>query len=209
MKREAVAVLLGLALGLLAGLAYQGHRAAEAERRAHVADSLYRAEQLREVLAVRERARFDQARADSLLLARTALAAAGDTVTAIRARAARTTARATTALATAATLADTAETYRGLYQQAAEQRDDALGAADSANAAGGRLLAIIRADSVEMRNERARTADWKRAADSLALANADLMAHQRPGFDLKLGLGGFATGAVTTLVACVATGKCG
>jgi hypothetical protein len=209
MKREALAVLIGLALGLVTGLAWQGHRAAAAEKRAHTADSLYKATAQREVLAKAERATFDSARADSLRAVNIALTAAKDTVTAIRVRAKRTTARAGEALAQAATLADTAETYRSLYVEAAGQRDDALAAADSAHAAAGRLLAIIRADSLELQRERGRAADWKRAADSLALANADLMAHRRPEFNLKLGLGGFLSGAATATVVCVATKRCG
>lgn len=209
MKREAVAVLIGLAVGLLAGLAWQGHRASQAEQRAHVADSLYHATLDRETLAVKQRAAFDHLRADSLTAANAALAVSSAALTAIRQRAAGTTARASAALAQAASLADTADTYKSLYVEAAGQRDDALAAADSAHAAAGRLLAIIRSDSLELQRERGRSADWKKAADSLALANADLMAHRRPGFDLKLGLGGFAAGAVTSTLACVLTKRCG
>lgn len=200
MKREAVAILLGLALGLLTGLAWQGHRASQAEQRAHVADSLYQETALREVLAVKQRAAFDHARADSLTTARSLLAASSDTILAIRARAKRTTDRAGQALAQAATLADTAETYRSLYVEAASQRDDALAAADSAHAAAGRLLAIIRSDSLELQTERGRTADWKRTAQALQGANADLMAHRRPEFGWKVGVGGLAVGAIAAEV---------
>ncbi len=209
MKREAIAILIGIALGLAAGLAWQSHKATAAEARAHQADSLYQATARHEVIAQRERDAFDRAWADSLTRARDALAAAGDTVTAIRARAARTTQRAGEALKTAATLADTANAYKSLYLEAAGQRDDALAAADSLRVVGGRILAIIRSDSLELQRERGRTADWKRAADSLALANADLLKHRRPEFNLKLGLGGFLSGAATATVVCVATKRCG
>ena len=204
MKRELTAVLIGLALGLVVGLAWQGHRAAQAEQRAHTADSLYHVQLDRDALAKKQQAVFDQERADSLRAVNAALVHASDALAAIWARAAGTTARASAALAQAASLADTAATYKGLYEEAAGQRDDALAAADSFRVAGGRLLAIIRADSVELRKERERTADWKHSADSLALANADLMAHRRPAFDLKLGLGSFAIGALAATVAHLA-----
>jgi hypothetical protein len=209
MKRELVAVLLGLACGLAGGLFWRSHQATEAEARAHRADSLYQARLAQEVLDSIRRLRFDRARADSLRVAQSALAASAAALTAIRTRAAGTTARARAALAQAASLADTADTYRSLYEEAAGQRDDALAAADSAHAAAGRLLAIIRSDSLELQKERGRTADWKRAADSLDLAVKKLLKHRRPEFNLKLGLGGFAAGAVTATLTCVISKRCG
>jgi hypothetical protein len=209
MKREALAVLIGLALGLVAGLAWQGHRAAEAEKRAHTADSLYQLTVDREALAVKQRAAFDSLRADSMTAAAAALAVSSAALTAIRQRAAGTTARASAALAQAASLADTAATYKALYEERSSQLDDALASADSAHAAAGRLLAIIRSDSLELQKERARTAAWKRSAEVLQVANADLLKHRRPEFNLKLGLGGFLSGAAAATVVCVATGKCG
>ena len=64
---------------------------------------------------------------------------------------------------------------------------------------------MLVADTVEFRKERARTADWKRAADSLALANVDLLKHRRPEFNLKLGIGGFLSGAAAATAVFLAT----
>lgn len=209
MKREAVAVLVGICLGLAAGLFWRSHQADAAERRAHTADSLYQATLGREKIVQRERDAFDLLRSVAQMEADSVTKAADDSLAAIRSRAALTTSRARTALAAAQTLRDTADTYRSLYIEASGQRDDALRAAESQRQAIGQLRAMLVADTVEIRKERQRTADWRRAADSLALANAGLMAHRRPGVNVKLTAGSFLTGAIAATVTCVVTKKCG
>ena len=209
MKREALAVLIGLAVGLACGLLWRSHRAEAAEKRAHTADSLYQATLIREKIVQRERDAFDLLRTVAQREADSVTKAADDSLAAVRARAQRTTARASVALAQAATLRDTSDAYKSLYQDAAGERDDAIRAAEDQRKAVGRLQAMLVADTVELRKERARTAEWKRAAEVLQAANADLMAHRRPEFNLKLSLGSFLAGAATATAVCVATGKCG
>jgi hypothetical protein len=204
MKREALAVLIGIALGLAGGFAWRSHRAEAAEKRAHVADSLYQAAVIREKLAQRERDAFDLLRTVAQREADSVTKAADDSLAAVRSRAALTTARALTALASAQTIRDTADTYRSLYEDAASERDAAIRAADDQRRAVGRLQAMLVADTMEIRKERQRTADWKRAADSLALANEDLMKHRRPGFDIRVCVGGFALGGLVVGLAAVA-----
>lgn len=209
MKREAVAILLGIALGFLAGIGWRTHQATEAESRAHRADSLYQASQLREVLAQRERDAFDQLRAvaqrhaDSLQsIADTHLVVVHRTVTA-------SDANARARLAAAVGIEQQLAATQVNYQEAVRDRDNALLAADEQRRAVGRLQAMLTAGDTERVRERARGDLWKATADSLALANRDLLKHRRPAFNFKLGLGGFLAGALTATGVCVATRKCG
>jgi F0F1-type ATP synthase membrane subunit b/b' len=200
-KREALAVLIGIALGLTAGFAWRSHRAEAAERRAHVADSLYQATLIREKLAQRERDAFDILRTAAQREADSVTKAADDTLSAIRARATKTTAGAAARIAAAKTVEQQRDTYKALYDETTVQRDDALRAADDQRRAVGQLQAMLVADTVELRRRDARGDMWKRVADSLALANRDLMAHRRPEFGWKVGVGGVALGAVLATVA--------
>ena len=209
MKREAIAVLIGIALGLVGGFAWRSHQAEAAEKRAHTADSLYQSTLSREKIVQRERDAFDLLRTVAQREADSVTKAADDSLAAVRSRAALTTARARTALASAATLRDSADTYKSLYQDASSERNAAIRAAEDQRRAVGRLQAMLVADTVELRKERARSAEWKRTAEALQVANADLMKHRRPGINIKLTAGSFVTGAIAATVVCVTTKKCG
>lgn len=203
-----MALVLTFAAGLALGLLWRSHQASAAEDRARQAELGYRTAVARETLVQHERDAFDSIRARALAAADSAQRAADSSVAAIRARAAGTTARAGAALAQAVSLRDTADTYRTLYTEAAGQRDDALEVAEQQKRVTGRLLAIVARDSVALRLAWLRGDSWKVVADSLHLANADLLKHRRPTFDVKLGLGGAAVGAVIVGGVCLLTPAC-
>ncbi len=209
MKREAVAVLIGLVLGFVTAYLLRSHQASEAEDHARVADSLYQASQARDVLSQKQRDEFDRQRVVEQRRADSLQSQADKDLASAQRHATMADAKARQRLAAALTVEQQRDTYRALYQETVTERDNALLAGEAEKRATGHLRAMLVADSVELGNERGRSAEWKRTAETLAAANKDLLAHRRPSFSLKLGAGSFLAGAATATAVCVATGKCG
>jgi predicted negative regulator of RcsB-dependent stress response len=200
------ALLIGVLIGLGAGLGWGWWRGRVAETRAVRADSLYQVAKASEALFLRER------RASALLhqreqqVADSTAKAADAALDAAHARVLAADQRAAARIKAATTVAEERDVYRSLYQETITERDNALLAAEDQRRAAGRFKALA-ADTTQLWRERQRGDRWKETADSLAAANADLLKHR--GMHLEIGgaKGFVAGGLVVEVIRLVATGR--
>lgn len=199
-------VLLGVLLGLAAGLGFGWWQGQRAEVRATRADSLYQVAKASEALFLRERRAAQDLRARELAAADATAKAADDSLDRAHAEVRAADQRAAARIKAAVTVAEERDVYRDLYQETIAERDNALLAAEAERRAAGRLRALA-ADTTQLHRERQRGDHWKETADSLAVANADLLKHR--GMHIQIGgaKGFVAGGLVVEVIRLVATGK--